>query len=62
MPKESKPRASKSSGKAAKDPNAPKRPLSAYMYYSKAKRESVKEANPDISFGAVSLCLFAQTT
>lgn len=58
MAKESKPRASKKdaaagtkSKKAAKDPNAPKRPLSAYMIFSQAHRASVKEENPDASFG-----------
>lgn len=57
MAKEAKPRASKKdtgtkAGKAKKDPNAPKRPLSAYMYFSQENRSTVKEENPDASFGA----------
>ncbi|BBI30289.1 high mobility group protein [Acanthamoeba castellanii medusavirus] len=30
----------------------PKRPLSAYMYFSKAKRPALVKANPDWAFGA----------
>ncbi|KAJ1984274.1 Non-histone chromosomal protein 6 [Dimargaris cristalligena] len=37
--------------RAKKDPNAPKRNLSAYMFYSQAAREGVKQANPTASFG-----------
>ena len=36
-----------------KDPNAPKRPQSSFFLYSNAMRESVKENNPDASFGDV---------
>lgn len=36
-----------------KDPNAPKRPLSDYMFYAQANRERVREENPGVSFGAV---------
>mmetsp|Transcript_20633 Transcript_20633/g.38731 ORF Transcript_20633/g.38731 Transcript_20633/m.38731 type:complete len:244 (-) Transcript_20633:129-860(-) len=35
--------------KAKKDPDAPKRALSAYMYFCEEKRSSIKEANPDKS-------------
>ncbi|GAA5825678.1 hypothetical protein JCM10212_002149 [Sporobolomyces blumeae] len=52
MPKEAKPRTTKAT-KAKKDPNAPKRPLSAYMHFSQAKRAEVKEENPDVSFGEI---------
>lgn len=38
-------------GRSKKDPNAPKRPLSAFMYYSQHARAGTKEANPDASFG-----------
>lgn len=31
--------------------DGPKRPLSAYMYFSKAKRPALKAANPDWAFG-----------
>ena len=33
------------------DPNAPKRGLSAYMFFANDQRESVREDNPGISFG-----------
>ncbi|EPX74812.1 high-mobility group non-histone chromatin protein [Schizosaccharomyces octosporus yFS286] len=45
------PRAPKSSKK--KDPNAPKRNMSAFMFFSIANREKVKTENPDASFGAI---------
>jgi len=55
MPKEtkakrvSKPRVEKKK----KDPNAPKRGLSAYMFFANEQRENVREENPGISFGQV---------
>lgn len=49
MPKEKKVAAK--SGKKKKDPNAPKRPLSAFMLFSQDKRASIKEENPDVTFG-----------
>ncbi|KAJ5095412.1 Non-histone chromosomal protein 6 [Penicillium alfredii] len=36
-----------------KDPNAPKRGLSAYMFFANDNREKVREENPGISFGQV---------
>merc|ERR1711972_1138570 len=39
--------------KKKKDPNAPKRPLAAYMFFCQEKRSVVKEEQPDISFGEV---------
>lgn len=36
-----------------KDPNAPKKALSAFMYFSNANRERVKTSNPGIPFGQV---------
>jgi hypothetical protein len=36
-----------------KDPNAPKRPLSAYMFFSQDWRERIKAENPDAGFGEV---------
>jgi len=33
------------------DPNAPKRGLSAYMFFANAQRDNVREENPGISFG-----------
>lgn len=37
--------------KTKKDPAAPKRPLSAYMFFSQDWRERVKAENPDAGFG-----------
>jgi len=39
--------------KKRKDPNAPKKALTAYILFSNAKRAEVKKANPDIKFGDV---------
>ncbi|KAL8277100.1 hypothetical protein RQP46_010528 [Phenoliferia psychrophenolica] len=65
MPKEAKPRAAKADKaekgtKAKKDPNAPKRPLSAYMFFSQDQRATVKEDNPDASFGDLGKLLGAK--
>ncbi|KAL7455599.1 hypothetical protein ACHAWC_007149 [Mediolabrus comicus] len=43
----------KNKKKKAKDPNAPKRNVSAYLHYSSAKRGDVKESQPDLSFGEI---------
>ncbi|UPX14662.1 Non-histone chromosomal protein 6 [Ascochyta rabiei] len=58
MPKEKvtrgKGRATKAdSGKKKKDPNAPKRGLSAYMFFANEQRDKVREDNPGIKFGEV---------
>jgi len=57
MPKEkSAPRKAKAKadgGKKKKDPNAPKRGLSAYMFFANDQREKVREDNPGIKFGEV---------
>lgn len=36
-----------------KDPKAPKRGLSAYMFFANEQRENVRTENPGISFGQV---------
>ncbi|KAG2487533.1 hypothetical protein HYH03_013813 [Edaphochlamys debaryana] len=36
-----------------KDPNAPKKNLSAFMYFSNTSRDKVKQENPGIAFGEV---------
>ncbi|KAJ2695944.1 Non-histone chromosomal protein 6 [Coemansia sp. IMI 203386] len=36
-----------------KDPNAPKRALSAYVFFSQANRKTVKDDNPEASFGNI---------
>lgn len=53
MPKQPTPKASTTTRrtKTKKDPAAPKRPLSAYMFFSQDWRERVKEENPDAGFG-----------
>ncbi|USP73841.1 nucleosome binding protein [Curvularia clavata] len=58
MPKEkttrkAAPKAKNDSGKKKKDPNAPKRGLSAYMFFANEQREKVREDNPGIKFGEV---------
>ncbi|PHT57082.1 FACT complex subunit SSRP1 [Capsicum baccatum] len=39
--------------KKKKDPNAPKRAISAFMFFSQNERENVKKSNPGISFTEV---------
>lgn len=46
--------------KSKKDPAAPKRPLSAYMFFSQDHRERVKAANPDAGFGDIGRLLGAR--
>lgn len=47
--------------KKKKDPNAPKNPKSAYMFFSTAKRDEIKAANPDATFGQIVSKLFITT-
>ncbi|SPO36695.1 probable NHP6B - nonhistone chromosomal protein [Pseudozyma flocculosa] len=64
MAKETKTKSSTQTGKrttkAKKDPAAPKRPLSAYMFFSQDHREKVKTENPDAGFGDVGRLLGAK--
>ncbi|KNC99879.1 uncharacterized protein SPPG_05251 [Spizellomyces punctatus DAOM BR117] len=61
MPKEAKAKDQKASKKAAtgrktrakKDPNAPKKPLSAFFFFSQENRARIKEENPDATFGQI---------
>ncbi|KAA8910354.1 hypothetical protein TRICI_004152 [Trichomonascus ciferrii] len=56
MPKDETTRRSTRSGaapKKKKDPNAPKRSLSAYMFFANEQRDTVRSENPGISFGQV---------
>jgi structure-specific recognition protein 1 len=39
--------------KPKKDPNAPKKPTSAYLHFSSANRARISKENPDASFGDV---------
>lgn len=43
--------------KSGKDPNKPKRNMSAFFIYSNANRARVKEENPDVKFGKVAQIL-----
>ena len=43
--------------RAKKDPDAPKRPMSAFLKFSQTRRKTVKEENPDISNTDVSRLL-----
>jgi hypothetical protein len=40
-------------GRKKKDPNAPKRAMSAYMFYAQANRDKVKKDHPGASFGEI---------
>lgn len=59
MPKESAPRrkakdeSATRSGKKKKDPHAPKRSLSAYMFFANDMRDSVRAENPNATFGGI---------
>ncbi|KAF1947830.1 non-histone chromosomal protein 6 [Clathrospora elynae] len=58
MPKEkttrkAAPKSKTDGGKKKKDPNAPKRGLSAYMFFANEQRDKVREDNPGIKFGEV---------
>ncbi|KAK7208222.1 nucleosome binding protein [Myxozyma melibiosi] len=53
MAKETKTRKTKVGGRRKKDPNAPKRSLSAYMFFANEQRETVRSENPGIAFGQV---------
>ncbi|KAG4302971.1 hypothetical protein PCANB_000731 [Pneumocystis canis] len=55
MPKDVKSRGVKKPTKKRmkKDPNAPKRGMSAYMFFAQENRELVKTENPDASFGQI---------
>jgi len=46
--------------KAKKDPNKPKRNMSAFFLYSNANRARIKEENPGIAFGSVAKLLSAE--
>ncbi|KAJ7420791.1 FACT complex subunit SSRP1 [Willisornis vidua] len=47
--KDRKPRKKQQESKKGKDPNAPKRPMSAYMLWLNASREKIKSDHPGIS-------------
>jgi HMG (high mobility group) box len=41
----------KAAGKKAKDPNAPKRASTSYLYFSNEMRPKLKERQPELTFG-----------
>lgn len=41
------------SGKKKKDPNAPKKGMSAFMIFSNEQRNKIKVANPEATFGEI---------
>lgn len=43
----------KKAKRAKKDPNAPKKPMNAYMLYANSVRAQVREENPDMSMAEV---------
>lgn len=43
--------------KPRKDPNAPKKPSGAYIFYCNAKRDEVKRKNPDFNVAQVGKAL-----
>ena len=43
----------KKAKRAKKDPNAPKKPLNAYMLYGNSVRSQIREENPDLSMPEV---------
>lgn len=55
-----KPVKRKAKGKKAKDPNKPKRNMSAFFLYSNANRSRVKEENPEVPFGQIAKILSAE--
>jgi hypothetical protein len=64
--KKAKAGAKKGAGKKAagtkkkKDPNAPKRGMSAYMFYMNGNRATIREENPDATFGDIGKIAGAQ--
>ncbi|CAG7851166.1 SubName: Full=NHP6A-Nonhistone chromosomal protein related to mammalian HMG1 {ECO:0000313/EMBL:CCA71859.1} [Serendipita indica DSM 11827] len=58
MPKEAKPKKEKVTKK--KDPHAPKKALSPYMFFTQEWREKIKDENPGIGFGEVAKRLGAK--
>eukprot|EP00978_Attheya_sp_CCMP212_P018909 scaffold52289_cov51-Attheya_sp.AAC.4 len=49
-----------STKKAKKDPNAPKRAMTSYMYFMQAKRAEIKKNNPDATFGEIAKLVGAE--
>jgi len=54
------PKAKRKTKKKKKDPNAPKRPTSAYFYYAGDVRPGIREENPDMKITEVMSQIGAQ--
>lgn len=54
------PSSKKKISKGRKDPDAPKRPLSAFMFYGIDRRPKLKEEQPDMPFGEIGKTLGAE--
>mmetsp|Transcript_26277 Transcript_26277/g.61090 ORF Transcript_26277/g.61090 Transcript_26277/m.61090 type:complete len:221 (+) Transcript_26277:223-885(+) len=54
---EEAPRRKRRAAKPKKDPNKPKRNMSAFFLYSQALRPKVKEENPEVAFGEIAKIL-----
>ncbi|XP_064637685.1 high mobility group protein B1-like isoform X3 [Lineus longissimus] len=50
----------RSHSKPPRDPDLPKRPLSAFMWFQKAQRSAVSETNPDLKVGQIAQILSEQ--
>ncbi len=46
--------------KKAKDPNAPKRPMNAYLFYGQERRPAIKEEQPGLKLGEVTQVIAAE--
>lgn len=53
MPKDDKPVKKARAKRQKKDPNAPKRYLSAYMHFANENRDTIRQENPEASFGQI---------
>lgn len=59
-PKDKTEKGEKKKRKPKKDPLRPKRNMSAFMFYSNARREGVKSENPDIKFTEIAKVIGAE--
>merc|ERR1712243_108260 len=56
-PKDKEKKEKKEKKKKGKDPNAPKRPMSAYFLFMNDNRETVQSENPGMKIGEISKLL-----
>jgi hypothetical protein len=55
-----KPKAVRKPRKPKNDPNAPKRPLTSFMFFCKANRLTIKKEHPGLSFGELGSAVAAK--